>query len=88
MTTKAADSASMPTLDEQPHPAGTTRAVTFILRLICLLPFAILATVATITSINKESWERLWVIVMLVGIIAAYSAAFAALIVVLRRDRR
>jgi hypothetical protein len=88
MTTKAADSASKPTLDEQPPPAGTTPAVAFILRLICLLPFAILATVAAITSVNKESWERLWTIVMLVGIMAAYSAAFATLIVVLRRDRR
>jgi hypothetical protein len=61
--------------------------VAFILR-VCLLPFAILATAATITSVNKESWERLWTIVMLVGVMAAYSAAFAALIVVLRRDRR
>lgn len=87
MTTKAAESAAKPTLDEQPPPAGTTPAVAFILRLIRLLPFAILATVATITSVNKESWERLWTIVMLVGIMAAYSAAFA-LIVVLRRDRR
>jgi hypothetical protein len=62
--------------------------VALILRLICLLPFGILATVATITSVNKESWERLWTIVQLVGIMAAYSAAFAALIVVLRRDLR
>ena len=84
--TKAADSASKLTLDEQ--PAGSTRALAFILRLICLLPFGILATVATITSVNKESWERLWTIVMLVGIMAAYSTAFAALIVVLRGDRR
>ena len=60
----------------------------FILRPVCILPFAILAAVATITSVNKESWERLWTIVMLVCIIAAYTAAFAALIVVLRRDRR
>ncbi|MCI0144063.1 hypothetical protein KNN17_21135 [Arthrobacter bambusae] len=86
MTTKAADSASKLTLDEQ--LGGTTWAVAFILRLICLLPFAILATVATITSVNKESWERLWTIVMLVGIMAAYSAAFAALIVVFRGDPR
>ena len=88
MTAKAADSASTPILDEQPHPAWTTPAVAFILRLICLLPFGILAAVATITSVNKESWDRLWTIVMLVGILAAYALAFVALILALRRDRR
>lgn len=75
-------------MDEQLAPAWTTPAVAFILRLLCLLPFGILAAVATITSVSKESWDRLWTIVMLVGIMAVYAVAFAALILALRPDRR
>ena len=37
---------------------------------------------------NKESWDRLWTIVMLVGLTMAYALAFVALILALRRDRR
>jgi uncharacterized membrane protein HdeD (DUF308 family) len=68
-------------------PALASPAVASIARLICLLPFGILAAVATITSVSKESWDRLWTIVMLAGITAVYAIAFAALFMAIRRDR-
>lgn len=86
MTTPAAGSASRRTFDVQPPDAGAAAAFVILLRLICLLPFGILAAVATITSVNKASWEDAWAIVMFLVIVAAYSAAFAALMLVLRRD--
>ncbi|WP_458111514.1 hypothetical protein M1D88_14470 [Arthrobacter sp. R1-13] len=86
MTTPAADPSSPRNLDGQPPQAGATAAFVVLLPLIYLLPFGILAVVATITSVNKTSWEDAWAIVMLIGIVAAYSAVFAALMLVLRRN--
>ncbi|WP_309105893.1 hypothetical protein [Arthrobacter sp.] len=86
MTTPSGDSSSRRALAGQPPHAGATAAFVILLRLTYLLPFGILAAVATITSVNKASWDDAWATVMLVGIVTAYSAAFAALTLLLRRN--